>query len=91
MAINFDVAPGEILGLVGEFGSGKTVTRFSILGLIDPPGRIVEGSSIKLGGEELITAEGADRSALPPGGNEIAMIFQDPMMTPIRCCGSIRR
>ena len=49
--VDFDVAPGEILGLVGESGSGKTVTGFSILGLIDPPGRIVEGSSIKLGDE----------------------------------------
>ena len=45
--VDFDVAPGEILGLVGESGSGKTVTGFSILGLIDPPGRIVDGSSIK--------------------------------------------
>src|SRR5882672_11168024 len=54
--VDFDVAPGEILGLVGESGSGKTVTGFSILGLIDPPGRIVEGSSIRFAGEELTTA-----------------------------------
>ena len=54
--VDFDVAPGEILGLVGESGSGKTVTGFSILGLIDPPGRIVDGSSIRFNGEELTTA-----------------------------------
>ena len=53
--VDFDVAPGEILGLVGESGSGKTVTGFSILGLIDSPGRIVEGSSIRSQGEELTT------------------------------------
>jgi peptide/nickel transport system ATP-binding protein len=77
--VDFDVAPGEILGLVGESGSGKTVTGFSILGLIDPPGRIVEGSSIKLGTEELTTASPERLRAIR--GAEIAMIFQDPMMT----------
>src|SRR5216684_4588449 len=77
--VDFDVAPGEILGLVGESGSGKTVTGFSILGLIDPPGRIVEGSSIRFRGEEL-TAAGPERLRAIRGA-EIAMIFQDPMMT----------
>jgi peptide/nickel transport system ATP-binding protein len=77
--VDFDVAPGEILGLVGESGSGKTVTGFSILGLIDPPGRIVEGSSIRLGGEELTTASPERLRAVR--GVEVAMIFQDPMMT----------
>jgi len=77
--VDFDVAPGEILGLVGESGSGKTVTGFSILGLIDPPGRIVEGSSIRLDGEELTTAKPERLRAIR--GAEIAMIFQDPMMT----------
>ena len=77
--VDFDVAPGEVLGLVGESGSGKTVTGFSILGLIDPPGRIVEGSSIRFRGEELTTA-GPERLRAIRGA-EIAMIFQDPMMT----------
>jgi peptide/nickel transport system ATP-binding protein len=74
----FDVAPGEVLGLVGESGSGKSVTGFSILGLIDPPGRIASGS-IRFDGRELIGAPDEDLRAIR--GNRIAMIFQDPMMT----------
>jgi len=76
--VSFSIAPGEVLGLVGESGSGKTVTGWSILGLIDPPGRIVEGS-IKLAGEELV---GATQERLRAHrGRDVAMIFQDPMMT----------
>ncbi len=43
--VSFSVDVGEIVGLVGESGSGKSVTGFSLLGLIDPPGRIVAGSA----------------------------------------------
>jgi len=76
--ISFSVAPGEVLGLVGESGSGKSVTGFSIMGLIDPPGRIVSGS-IRLNGEELV---GRDDAAMRKvRGKDLAMIFQDPMMT----------
>ena len=76
--VSFSIAHGEVLGLVGESGSGKTVTGWSILGLIDPPGRIVEGS-IKLAGEELV---GATQERLRAHrGRDVAMIFQDPMMT----------
>jgi peptide/nickel transport system ATP-binding protein len=76
--VSFDLAEGEVVGLVGESGSGKTVTGFSILGLIDPPGRIV-GGSIVLQGHELV---GADRSALQHlRGRRMAMVFQDPAMT----------
>ncbi len=42
--VSFAVDRGEVLGIVGESGSGKTVTGLSILGLIDPPGRIVDGA-----------------------------------------------
>jgi peptide/nickel transport system ATP-binding protein len=76
--VSFRVARGRVLGLVGESGSGKSVTGFSIIGLIDPPGRIV-------GGEILF--QGRDLTKLPETemrhlrGNRIAMIFQDPMMT----------
>ncbi len=76
--VDFSVAPGEVLGLVGESGSGKSITGFSILGLVDPPGRIVEGS-IRFQGEEIAGAPEARMRSLR--GDRIAMIFQDPMMT----------
>ncbi|KAB2848617.1 MAG: ATP-binding cassette domain-containing protein, partial [Hyphomicrobiaceae bacterium] len=41
--VSFKVCRGEVLGLVGESGSGKSITGFSVLGLVDPPGRIVAG------------------------------------------------
>ncbi|WP_337996635.1 ABC transporter ATP-binding protein [Oleispirillum naphthae] len=76
--VDLCVDRGEILGLVGESGSGKSVTGFSLLGLIDPPGRIVAGS-VRLNGEELTTA--SEKRLRDLRGNRIAMIFQDPMMT----------
>jgi peptide/nickel transport system ATP-binding protein len=76
--VSFSVKAGEVLGLVGESGSGKSITGFSILGLVDPPGRIVSGS-IRFKGEELIT--GSEERLRSLRGNRIAMIFQDPMMT----------
>jgi len=75
---SFDVAPGEIVGLVGESGSGKSITGFSVLGLIDAPGRIVDGR-VLFKGEDLTTLTPAALRHLR--GNRIAMIFQDPMMT----------
>ncbi len=69
---------GEILGLVGESGSGKSITGFSLMGLLDEPGRIVEGS-ILFDGEDLRQADARRWRALR--GEEMAMIFQDPMMT----------
>lgn len=76
--VSFTLDRGEVLGLVGESGSGKSVTGFSLLGLVDPPGRIVAGRLL-LGGTDL-------RKLSPEAmrhvrGNRIAMIFQDPMMT----------
>ncbi|MBC8790657.1 MAG: methionine ABC transporter ATP-binding protein [Tagaea sp. CACIAM 22H2] len=73
--VSFDVNAGEIVGLVGESGSGKTITGFSILGLIDAPGRIVAGS-IKLEGRELVGLSQGELRKLR--GKRIAMVFQDP-------------
>jgi peptide/nickel transport system ATP-binding protein len=76
--VSFDVHAGEIIGLVGESGSGKSVTGYSILGLIDAPGRIT-GGSVKLDGQELIGLPRSQLRALR--GRRIAMVFQDPMST----------
>src|SRR5687767_15723894 len=73
--VSFSLGKGEVLGLVGESGSGKSVTGFSILGLIDPPGRIVSGR-ILLGGEDLVPMDPKRLRAIR--GKRIAMIFQDP-------------
>ncbi|UUX50543.1 ABC transporter ATP-binding protein [Nisaea acidiphila] len=76
--VSFSVGKGKILGLVGESGSGKTVTGFSILGLVDEPGRVV-GGEILYRGENLVGA--SDERMRQLRGNNVAMIFQDPMMT----------
>jgi peptide/nickel transport system ATP-binding protein len=76
--VSFSLNRGRVLGLVGESGSGKSVTGFSIMKLVDEPGRIV-GGSIRFRGRELTTMDEEDMRALR--GNRIAMIFQDPMMT----------
>ena len=76
--LSFRVHAGEIIGLVGESGSGKSVTGFSILGLVDPPGRIVSGS-VRLDGRELVGLGHRPLRALR--GREIAMVFQDPSTT----------
>ncbi len=76
--VSFEVREGEVLGLVGESGCGKTVTSLSVLGLMpDPRARIMNGSSISFGGEELVGA--AEPSLRALRGNEISMIFQEPM------------
>ncbi len=76
--VSFSVAAGKVMGLVGESGSGKTVTGFSIMGLVDPPGRIV-GGRVLLEGHNLLDRDSASMRGLR--GDRIAMIFQDPMMT----------
>jgi peptide/nickel transport system ATP-binding protein len=76
--VSFSLGRGEVLGLVGESGSGKSVTGFSILGLVDAPGRIVAGS-VRLEGRELVGLPSRELRRLR--GARMAMVFQDPMAT----------
>ncbi len=76
--VTFALAPGEILGLVGESGSGKSMLGYSLMGLVDSPGKVVAGS-IKFDGSELSGLNDAGWRSVR--GKSIAMIFQDPMMT----------
>jgi peptide/nickel transport system ATP-binding protein len=74
--VSFDIRPGEVLGVVGESGAGKSITGTAVIGLIEPPGRIASG-------EILLRGERIDN--LPPErmrkirGKRIGMVFQDPL------------
>jgi len=76
--VSFTLDEGEILGVAGESGSGKSVTGLSVLGLIDPPGRVVSGR-VLYRGQDLLGMPAEQLRRLR--GNRISMIFQDPMMT----------
>jgi len=73
---SFAIAPGEVLGVVGESGAGKSLTGSAVIGLLEPPGRIARGE-VKLAGLRI--------DNLPPDemrkvrGREIGAIFQDPL------------
>lgn len=85
--VSFSLKPGEILGVVGESGCGKSVTSLSIMDLVPKPGKIVSGD-IRFKDEELTKASG--RRLRQIRGNEIAMIFQEPMtsLNPVFTIGS---
>ncbi len=74
--ISFDIAPGEILGVVGESGAGKSITGAAIIGLLDPPGRIASGHILLEG--ERIDNLGFEQWRLIRG-KRIGSIFQDPL------------
>ncbi|MGC9311526.1 MAG: ABC transporter ATP-binding protein [Sediminispirochaetaceae bacterium] len=75
-SVNFDLERGEILGIVGESGGGKSVTGFSVIRLIDEPGRIVDGQIIFKGTDLMRKSESYMTTIR---GKEISMVFQDPM------------
>jgi peptide/nickel transport system ATP-binding protein len=74
--VSFRIAPGETLGLVGESGSGKSVTAFSILRLLQPPGRVT-GGRVLFEGRDLLTL--SEREMREVRGARISLIFQEPM------------
>jgi ABC-type dipeptide/oligopeptide/nickel transport system ATPase component len=74
--VSFQIAAGETLGLVGESGSGKSVTAFSILRLLQPPGRIT-GGRVLFEGRDLLTLP--ERGMREVRGARISLIFQEPM------------
>jgi peptide/nickel transport system ATP-binding protein len=76
--VSFTVDRGEVLGLVGESGSGKSMTGYSVMGLVDAPGRVVGGRILFQGLD--LRGLGAEQMR-QLRGNRIAMVFQDPMMT----------
>jgi len=73
--VDFTVRPGEVVGLVGESGCGKSVTSFSILRLVSPPGKIIEGEVLFEGRNLLKLSES---EMIQMRGNRISMIFQQP-------------
>lgn len=85
--VDLSVRRGEVVCLVGESGSGKSVTGFSLMGLIDPPGR-VSADELRFDGRDLLRATERERDALR--GRDIAMVFQEPMtaLNPGRTVGA---
>ena len=74
--ISFDIKPGEVLGMVGESGAGKSLTGAAIIGLLEPPGRIA-GGEIWLRGERIDTLSPERLRRIR--GKRIGMVFQDPL------------
>jgi oligopeptide/dipeptide ABC transporter ATP-binding protein len=93
--VNFDVYPGQVIGIVGESGCGKSVTMKAILQILEPPGHIVDGEILLAGRNS--TDPGIDIAKLKPGssemckirGAEIALIPQEPMssFSPVHTIG----
>ena len=74
--ISFSISPGEVLGVVGESGAGKSLTGAAIIGLLEPPGRIASGE-IRLAGERIDNLPYERMRAIR--GRRIGAIFQDPL------------
>jgi peptide/nickel transport system ATP-binding protein len=74
--VSFDIAAGEVLGVVGESGAGKSITGAAIIGLIEPPGRIL-GGEVRLAGARIDTLPAEAMRKVR--GKRIGMVFQDPL------------
>ena len=85
--ISYQVDYGEVVGIVGESGSGKSVEAYSIMGLLQPPGRVV-GGSITFEGEDVLSFSRRELTAFR--GGRAAMIFQNPMtcLNPVYTIGN---
>ncbi|WP_197076280.1 dipeptide/oligopeptide/nickel ABC transporter permease/ATP-binding protein [Grimontia sp. AD028] len=77
--VSFEIAPGECLGLIGESGSGKSVTALSVMGLVASPPGVICGGDIRFKDESLIGASYETLRSLR--GKDVAYIFQDPLAT----------
>ncbi|MTI95142.1 MAG: ABC transporter ATP-binding protein [Firmicutes bacterium] len=87
--VSFSVKPGEVIGIVGESGCGKSITAMSVMRLIPKTnGEILKDSSIKFAGRELTTLTEQEMRGIR--GNDIAMIFQEPMtsLNPVYTVGN---
>ncbi|MCH8467823.1 MAG: dipeptide/oligopeptide/nickel ABC transporter permease/ATP-binding protein [Roseinatronobacter sp.] len=78
-AVSLDLKPGECLGLIGESGSGKSVTALSVMGLVASPPGVITGGAVRLEGQDLIGAPYEVLRSLR--GRRVAYIFQDPLAT----------
>jgi peptide/nickel transport system ATP-binding protein len=76
--VSFSIAPGEILGVVGESGAGKSLTGAAIIGLLEPPGRIA-GGSVSLEGQRIDNLRPEQMRRIR--GKQIGAVFQDPLTT----------
>ncbi len=84
--VSFSVGKGETLALVGEFGSGKSVTAYAVMGILDPAGRVTGGRAM-LDGLDVLSAKQSELAKVR--GRKMAMIFQNPRtaLNPIRQVG----
>ncbi|BDZ48984.1 hypothetical protein GCM10025867_12250 [Frondihabitans sucicola] len=77
---SFAIAPGQRLGVIGESGSGKSLTALAVLGLL--PDALVPSGSVRLSGREMVGA--AERSRVALRGTEVAIVFQEPLTSSTR-------
>ena len=85
--VSFEIFPGETVALVGESGSGKSMTGFSIMRLVNQPGKIVDGSVFL---DNINLLELSEREMVSIRGNDIGIIFQEPMtaLNPVYTIGN---